>query len=84
MILGGTKRCSPEQHHPAFELACWAHARRKFFDLHQANDSPMAFEALQRIGDLYAVESEARQLDCVARQQLRKQKSLPILDALHD
>ena len=31
------------------ELACLAHARRKFFDLHQANQSPMALEALQRI-----------------------------------
>jgi len=66
------------------ELGCWAHARRKFFDLHAANNSPMAFEALQRIGDLYAIESEGKQLTIEARQQLRKQKSLPLLDALHD
>jgi transposase len=30
------------------ELACLAHARRKFFDLHQANGSPVAAEALRR------------------------------------
>ena len=35
---------------PCIELGCWAHARRKFFDLHQANESPMALEALTRIG----------------------------------
>ncbi|SEN76834.1 IS66 family transposase [Nitrosomonas marina] len=82
---GGYKALFSRTASPCIELACWAHARRRFFDLHQANDSPMAFEALQRIGELYAVEAEARQLDCVvARQQLRKQKSLPILDALHD
>ncbi|SES82609.1 IS66 C-terminal element, partial [Nitrosomonas marina] len=69
---------------PCIELACWAHARRKFFDLHQANGSPMAFEALQRIGELYAIETEGKQLTIEARQQLRKQKSLPTLDALHD
>src|SRR3954468_5799158 len=35
------------------EAACWAHARRAFYDLHQANNSPVAAEALQRIGKLY-------------------------------
>ncbi|MCW5618641.1 MAG: IS66 family transposase [Nitrosomonas sp.] len=76
LFSGATSSCT--------ELACWAHARRKFFDLHHANASPMAFEALQRIGDLYAVESEGKQLTIEARQQLRKQKSLPVLHALHD
>jgi transposase len=42
------------------ELGCLAHARRKFFDLHQANNSPMAWEALQRIGKLYAIEAQAK------------------------
>jgi transposase len=46
---------------PCTELGCWAHARRKFFDLHKANDSPMALEALQRIGTLYAIEAEGKQ-----------------------
>jgi transposase len=66
------------------ELGCWAHARRKFFDLHQANASTVAFEALQHIGKLYAAEAEGKHLSTEARQQLRAEKSLPILQSLHD
>lgn len=66
------------------ELGCWAHVRRKFFDLHQANASTVAFEALQRIGELYAVEDEGRQITIETRQQLRAEKSRPILQSLHD
>jgi transposase len=42
------------------EAACWAHVRRKFFDLHQAHASPLAAEAMKRIGQLYAIEAEVR------------------------
>ena len=66
------------------ELGYWAHARRKFFDLHQANASTVAFEALQHIGKLYAAEAEGKHLSTEARQQLRAEKSLPILQSLHD
>jgi hypothetical protein len=38
------------------EAGCWAHVRRKFFDIHAATGSPIAKEALDRIGQLYAVE----------------------------
>ena len=55
---GGYKALFSRTASPCTELACWAHARRKFFDLHQANNSPMAFEALQRIGDLYAMRQK--------------------------
>ncbi len=65
------------------ELGCWAHARRKFFDLHKANQSPMAKEALERIGQLYAIEAEAIDMDCAARKQHRKDKSIPVLTELH-
>ena len=41
------------QLHHRTELGCWARARRKFFDLHQANGSPMTLQALQRIGAPY-------------------------------
>ena len=81
---GGYKALFSRTASPCTELACWAHARRKFFDLHQANNSPMAFEALRRIGDLYAIEAEGKHLTIEARQQLRKEKSLPRLHALHD
>ena len=36
---------------------CWAHARRKFYDVHVATKSPIAHEALQRIAALYAIEA---------------------------
>jgi transposase len=39
------------------EAACWAHVRRKFFDVHAATASPVAKEALDRIGTLYAIEA---------------------------
>jgi transposase len=42
------------------EVACWAHVRRKFYDLEQAHASPLAREALERIADLYAIEDEIR------------------------
>ncbi len=69
---------------PCIELACLTHARRKFFDLFQASQSPIAQEALNRIAQLYAVEAEARELSTDARKQLRAEKSLPLLAALHD
>jgi transposase len=37
--------------------ACWAHAWRKFYEVHQATGSPIAAEALRRIADLYAIET---------------------------
>ena len=42
------------------EAACWAHARRKFYDLYVVDRSPIATEALQRIGALYAIERDIR------------------------
>ena len=42
------------------EAACWAHVRRKFHDLFKAQASPVAGEALQRIGALYAIEKAIR------------------------
>lgn len=82
---GGYKALfSEKQENPCIELGCWTHARRKFFDLHKANNSPMAFEALQRIGNLYAIEAEGKNLTIEARQQLRVDKSLLELESLHD
>ncbi len=65
------------------ELGCFAHARRKFFDLHAANKSPIAAQALERIAKLYAIERDSKPLDTEARRELRKTKSQPILDELH-
>ena len=65
------------------ELACLAHARRKFFELHAANQSPIAAEALARIGELYAIERDGRGCDAAARQQLRQREAQPKLNDLY-
>jgi transposase len=66
------------------ELGCFAHARRKFFDLHAANGSPVAALALARIGELYAIERAGKSLDIEARRQLRQREAQAKLDELHD
>lgn len=68
---------------PCIELGCLAHARRKFFDLHKAQQSPMALEALQRIATLYAIEAEGKELSIEERKRLRAEKSQPALNSLH-
>lgn len=65
------------------EAACWAHVRRKFYDVHKAYGSPLAAEALRRIGVLYAIESEIRGKLPVERQRVRQARAGPLLDSLH-
>lgn len=65
------------------ELGCMAHARRKFFELHAANQSPIAGAALQRIGELYTIEKDGRNLDTEGRKRWRQEQAQPKLEALH-
>jgi transposase len=60
------------------EVACWAHARRKFYDA-QDSDTRRSAEMLALVGKLYAVEREAKELDDAARRALRQTKSVPVL-----
>ena len=64
------------------EAACWAHVRRKFFDVHAATGSPIAKEALDRIGQLYAVEETIGGFSPDHRRRERRQRSTPIAAAL--
>jgi transposase len=64
------------------EAACWAHVRRKFYDIHVAHASPLAAEALQRIAALYAVESDIRGKPPEERREGRHQRSIPLLASL--
>jgi len=66
------------------EVACWAHVRRKFYDLEQAHASPIATEAIERIGHLYAIESEIRGRPPDERHQLRQARARPMLESLHE
>ena len=65
------------------EIGCMAHARRKFFDLHAANQSTLAQEALEQIKTLYAIERLAKDMTAEARAAYRQQHAKPNLDALH-
>ena len=64
------------------ELGCLAHARRKFFDLYAANQSPVAAEALRRIGELYDVERQAQGMNPAGRLRLRQTEAQPKLASL--
>lgn len=64
------------------EAACWAHARRKFYDIHQAHRSVIAKEALERIGALYTIEEEIRGRSPDERLAVRQARAKPLLDAL--
>ena len=64
------------------ELACWAHARRKFFELQAQSAHPLAAAALIKIGELYAIEREAQGFTSEARAALRAHAALPRLEAL--
>ena len=64
------------------EAACWAHVRRKFYDLHAAGQSPVAAEALLRIRALYAVEDTIRGRPPDERRCVREEHARPLLDDL--
>ena len=60
---------------------CWAHCRRRFYDIHQATGSPLAEEALRRIGELYRIEAEIRGRPAEERRAVRQERSKPLVDA---
>jgi len=61
------------------EAGCWAHARRKFYELFEANRSPVAQEALDRIQALYAIEDPIRGKQPAERQAVRQREAAPLL-----
>jgi len=65
------------------EAACWAHVRRKFYELQQAHASPIATEALERIGELYQIEREIRGRPPDQRRDGRQARARPVLESLH-
>jgi transposase len=65
-----------------YEVACWAHARRKFHDIHAVHASPITTEALDRIGALYGIEEEVRGKPADLRRTVRQARAKPKLDDL--
>jgi transposase len=63
------------------EVACWAHARRKFFDARKSSPRE-AHQVLNWIGQLYDIEDRARPLTAAVRCELRNVEAVPLLDRL--
>jgi transposase len=60
---------------PIIEAACWAHGRRKFFDLARINKAPIAAEAVKRIDALFAIEREINGVMPQERVRVRHERS---------
>ncbi len=63
------------------EAACWAHLRRDFHDVWKATGSPIAFEALERIGKLYDIETAINGEPLDRRHAARQKDSRPHVEA---
>jgi hypothetical protein len=66
-----------------YEAACWAHARRKFHEIHIAHPSPTTTEAIERIAALYAIEAEIRGSTPEIRKTIRQARARPLLDSMN-
>jgi transposase len=66
------------------EVGCWAHARRKFHELTERSDSPIAEQALQTIGMLYDIERHIQEKPPDERLLIRESQSRPIVEKLRD
>ena len=64
------------------EAGCWAHVRRKFYDIHESTKSPIAAAALQRIGQLYDIEEQIRGQSPHERARVRSEQAAPLLAEL--
>ena len=64
------------------EAGCWAHARRKFFELHVANKSQIAEQALAFIGQLYEIERMVAGASEEERLRIRQTQSRPVMEKL--
>lgn len=60
------------------EVACWAHARRKFYDA-QDSDEEHSAQMLALVGQLYQVERESKELSDALRLAVRQERSVPVL-----
>lgn len=64
------------------EVGCWAHARRKFFEVVKSQKVPgLAHEAVARIGQFYHLDNAWKELDPDARRRRRQEEIGPLLDA---
>jgi transposase len=67
---------------PVILAYCWSHVRRRFYEIAQGGDAPIAEQALQRINALYHVEAMIRGHAPERRQAVRHEHSRPVVDDL--
>jgi transposase len=67
---------------PIIEAACWAHGRRKFYELADLRKAPLAIEAVRRIDELFAIEREINRLSADQRLAVRRERSRPLINEL--
>jgi len=67
---------------PIIEAACWAHGRRKFYELAELQKAPIAIETVRRIDELFAIEREINGLSPEQRLKVRRERSKPLIDDL--
>src|SRR5215208_6324389 len=74
----------PDRRKPqAVDCVRMVHCRRRFYELHQGTGSPLAEEALRRIGELYRIQAEIRGRPAEERRAARQERSRPLVDALY-
>ena len=61
---------------------CWAHVRRKFFDIDKAQPDGFAREVLESIATLYGVEKSVKGQSAQTRCQVRQARAGPVLETL--
>jgi transposase len=64
------------------EVACWAHFRRKIFDIHTTKPTPLTTDLLGRIASLYKIEEEVRGQPPDVRRSIRRERSVPMIQDL--
>jgi transposase len=64
------------------EVACWAHARRNIYEVYESTSSPLAKEALERIAELFEIETRINGRPPAERLAIRQQDAVPLLAAL--
>lgn len=65
------------------EIGCWAHARRKFYELGERGDSPIADRVLKTLGVLYGIERDIAEQPPDEKKRQRESQSRPVLEQLH-
>jgi transposase len=84
MGMRGSRVSTIEKRNRYSKRPAGLHVRRKFFDIHAATASPVALEALERIGALYKIEADIRGKSPGERKTERQQRAVPLLKDLYE